>query len=255
MGIIMKATEYGTCVYCGNHAEMTDEHVVPRCLFPESLPPDIPMVTVGACSPCNSGKSHDDTYLRDFLLSDMATSRNPVARALRGGKLMRSVKKNRSEIARIVVNQARRKPLYSPGGIYLGSHYATPLQTNRLESSFGKMVRGLYYYASKTHLPQDIVLDVSRIDRFRIRAAWDEMATKGAATNVIHPEVFACRHFVDMHFPVFSRWQLLFYNTNLIEVLTLPSNWMEHVTSEEAINPASGLIRPDSVSGMLEGTS
>ena len=251
----MQATKYGTCVYCGNHAEMTDEHVVPRCLFPESLPPDIPMVTVGACSPCNSGKNHDDTYLRDFLLSDMATRPNPVAQALRCGKLMRSVKRNRSEIARTVVKQARRQPLHSPGGIYLGSPYAAPLQTKRLESSFGKMVRGLYYHASKTHLPQDVVLDVSRIDRFHIQAAWDEMAAQGAATNFIHPEVFACRYFVDMHLPLFSRWQLLFYNTILIEVLTLPSNWMEHMTSKEAANPVSGLIHPNSVSGMGEGAS
>ena len=236
-----------TCVYCGTQAEVTREHVVPRALFIEPLPPT--MITVGVCHPCNNGKSSDDTYLRDFLLSDLATRKNPVAQTLRGGKLMRSVKRNRSEIARTVVRQARRKPLHSPGGIYLGSPYAAPLETERLESTFGKMVRGLYNHVYKTHLPQDVELVVSRIDRFQIRAAWDEMIKLGATMNGIHSEVFVCQYLVDAKFPFFSRWLLLFYNTIVIEVLTLPSNWMETLISDEETAPASGLILPDSDTG------
>jgi hypothetical protein len=244
---IMGRKAVDTCVFCGQQAELTREHVVARNLFQEPLPQT--MVTVGVCRRCNNGKSSDDTYLRDYLLSDLASRRNPVAQALWSGKVMRSVKRNRSEIARTVARHARRKSLHSPGGIYLGSVFAAPVETVRLESTLGKMVRGLYFHASRTLLPQDILLEVSRIDRFQIRSVWDDMEARGAGTNVIHPHVFACRHYCDAQFPFYSRWLLLFYNTILIEVLTLPSNWQEHMTSEATADPTSGLMLPDSATG------
>ncbi len=163
---------------------------------------------------------------------------------------MRSVKKNRSELARTVAKHARRKPLYSPGGIYLGSPYAAPVSAKRLESAFAKMVRGLYFHVTKSRLPQDIEVNISRIDGFQTQAAWDEMTRLGASMGMIHPDVFACQYIIDAKIPLFSRWRLLFYNTILIEVDTLPQNWMQVVVTDQDVSPASGLI----VSGSDTGT-
>jgi len=148
MGAGMARRKPDTCVYCGTQAELTREHVVPQCLFPKPLPAI--MVTVGVCEACNSSKSTDDAYLRDFLLADMATGKSPVARQLRTGKFKRSVQTNRSEIARAALKRAYRKPLHTPGGIYLGSPIAVPTDAKRLELSFQRMVRGLYFHVWKS---------------------------------------------------------------------------------------------------------
>jgi hypothetical protein len=43
-----------------------------------------------------------------------------------------------------------------------------------------------------------------------------------------------------------SRWLLLFYNTILIEVLTLPPNGIEALIADEETHSTSGLILPSS---------
>jgi hypothetical protein len=45
---IMAKKTVDVCVYCGQQAELTREHVVPQCLFPKPLPSN--MVTVGTCT-------------------------------------------------------------------------------------------------------------------------------------------------------------------------------------------------------------
>lgn len=65
--------------------------------------------------------------------------------------------------SRAAVERAYRKPLYTPGGIYLGSPIAVPVNAKRLESSIEKMVRGLYHYVWKRGLPADTKFEINRI--------------------------------------------------------------------------------------------
>jgi hypothetical protein len=239
------------CIHCGHLAEVTREHVIPRNLFPKPRPQT--MVTVGVCQPCNGGKSLDDSYLRDFLLSDIATRRNPAAEELRKTTFKTSLERNSSELARTVVKTARRKPFFSPGGIYLGSPYSVALETDRLENYFKKVVLGLYFHVHKTRLAEDALIEVSRINGHRGQATWDEMARSGAALSWIKKDVFVCQYIADATNPLYSRWLLLFYNTIIIEILTMPSNWMDLIATDEEADPASGLILPDSESSKEAG--
>lgn len=250
MGAIMAKRMIDTCVYCGTQAEVTKEHVIPECLFPKPRPAN--MVTVGVCYPCNNGKSDDDAYLRDFLVADLAAGKSAVAQQLRTGKFKRSVQTNRSEIARAALKRAYRKPLYTPGGIYLGSPIAVPVDRRRLELSFERMVRGLYYHVWNDHLPRDYTYELARIDGFHTAAVWSEMRQTGANIAAIRPEVFVCQYGFDNKYHAVSRWLLLFYNTILIEVLTLPPNGIEALIAEE-VDPVSGLALPDSDTGMGAG--
>jgi hypothetical protein len=127
------------------------------------------------------------------------------------------VQTNRSEIARAALKRAYRKPLYTPGGIYLGSPIAVPVDRRRLELSFERMVRGLYYHVWNDHLPRDYTFELARIDGFHTAAVWSEMR-----------------------------------NTILIEVLTLPPNGIEALIAEES-DPVSGLALPNSDTGMGAG--
>ena len=244
MVAIMAKKMVDTCVYCGERAQLTREHVVPQCLFPKPLPSH--MVTVGTCLPCNNLKSREDVYLRDFLLADMASGKSAVAQQLRTGKYKRSVQRNRSEIARAALKRTYRKPLYTPGGIYLGSPIAVPVDAKRLELSFERMVRGLYFYVWKDHLLRDYVFVAARIVGFHTAEVWSEMQQIGANIAFIRPDVFACQYTFDIKYQAVSRWLLLFYNTIVIEVHTLPPNGIEALIAEEPPDPISGLILPGS---------
>jgi hypothetical protein len=239
----MSKRRVGTCVYCGGHANLTKEHVIPQCLYTPPLPSNT--VTVGACQVCNNNKSVDDAYLRDYLVSDMASGKSPAAQNIRTSKVMRSVKKNRSEIAREIQKRTYRKPLYTPGGIYVGSPLAASVDAKRLTLSFERMVRGLYYHTWKQHLPRDYTFDISRVDGFQTVESWAEMKRSGAAMTNIDPQTFICQYAFDLNDHFVSRWLLLFYQTILIEVVTLPLNGIDALIAKIERNPSTGLICPD----------
>src|SRR4051812_1561276 len=102
------------CAYCSNPAESIDEPV-PRCMFTRPLPTDI--VKVPACRACNGGKSKDDEYLRDMLAFSRDCCEHPVAKALMGDTITRSMEQDKSVIARAVVRNSEPVYLRSPGGI------------------------------------------------------------------------------------------------------------------------------------------
>src|SRR5437667_12176452 len=106
------------CVYCGRRSAGTKDHVIPKSLFLSPLPSN--MITVPICRACNLEKSRSDGYLRDMLVCDIHASRHPVALALRGGAVIRSARRGRSEFARMARERSKIAPLYSPGGVYLG---------------------------------------------------------------------------------------------------------------------------------------
>lgn len=115
----MAKSKQGVCVYCGQVAELTEDHVIPQCLFPNGIPADAPKVW--ACEPCNGVvKSRLDQYFRDLLVTDMHSSQSPVAQEL-FPKFGRSVVRNQSKMARDILQKAQLVELRTPGGIYLGS--------------------------------------------------------------------------------------------------------------------------------------
>jgi hypothetical protein len=91
------------------------DHMVPRCLFPSPLPSDL--VTVPVCASCNNEKSRDDDYLRDMLVIDIDNTHHPEAQALLKGKVIRSMRKNRSVIARDVCAKSVIRPMLTMGGV------------------------------------------------------------------------------------------------------------------------------------------
>src|SRR5258706_11644364 len=117
---------FGTCVYCGKEAQLTEDHVIPQCLFGGNVPKDIP--TVYAWATCNGTlKSQGDAFLRDLLVFDMDTCNHPVARRLFDDKVVRAISNNQSALARYVSDKLSPIEVFTPSGIFMGAAYATPL--------------------------------------------------------------------------------------------------------------------------------
>src|SRR4051794_28908981 len=85
------------CVYCGDMAICTEEHVIPQGLFNKDAPPPKNYVKIQVCQPCNSRKARDDSYIRDIFVSDVANTGNPLAEPVLNGQVHRSIQKNWSD--------------------------------------------------------------------------------------------------------------------------------------------------------------
>lgn len=78
-----------------NEEGITNEHVPPKCIFPEAK--DIPtgnnykknLITVRSCEKHNTSKSKDDVYLMFFLAANVVS--NDLAQTQFGAKVMRAV--------------------------------------------------------------------------------------------------------------------------------------------------------------------
>jgi hypothetical protein len=195
------------CAYCGEVGPTTRDHVVPRCLFVHPFPKNL--VTVPACQVCNGGKGGDDTFLRDYLTSDIVGYDHPTAGTLFGGKVTRAVRHNRSELARLVrQGPARRLALRSPAGLHLGEAIEVPLPDGRIASILFKMVRGLYFDSRKTRLVDEIPYEVLR----HPPDAWTRFATafKDKAAKVLG-DVFECAYMYGTEDPSITLWVMRFY--------------------------------------------
>lgn len=83
------------CYRCGAEAT-SDEHVPPKCLFPEKK--DLPevdyrknLITVPSCEAHNTARSHDDEYLLCVLVASFEN--NPVARQHFETKIIRLLRR------------------------------------------------------------------------------------------------------------------------------------------------------------------
>jgi hypothetical protein len=214
--------EQSLCVYCGIVPATTMDHVVPKCLFVPPLPSD--MVTVPACKGCNQKKALNDPFLRDLLVMDLQCADFPIAKGLRTGKVMRAAKKNRSEVVRSIVKNARPKPMYTNGGLYLGHYPSIPLDGDRMDEIFQTIVRGLYYKLRLIRLPDNCVFEISRVDPLHIQEAIRDMEGIKAVGPLRIGEVFRCYVTYAIDNDHTTAWLLGFMGGFFLHVLTQTAN-------------------------------
>ena len=210
------------CPYCGLRPGTTNDHIIALCLFPKPLPNGINLPTVKACAECNHvRKSGDDSFLRDFLITDMHCCDHPAAQSLLAGEMGRALRTNRSDFARAAVPNGRPVPLFTPSGLYAGEGYAAPLDGERINRIFATITRGLYFKVLERLLPADAQFDVRRQDPRYIR----ELLETVQPPNVWYRppslgDVFTCVYTIGNTEMAQSFWLMQFYGGMYISVFT-----------------------------------
>ncbi len=216
-----KAKAQGICAYCGKIEKLSEDHVIPQCLFIGNLPGDIPKVY--ACSSCNNTeKSGNDAYLRDALITDMDSSQHPIARQL-WEKFTRAVLRNQSVLANEMVQRSQLVPLRTSSGLFAGWAYSFEPAQQRNTIILSMMVRGLYQFYIGKRLPSQTQFDV-----FRIRGDLGPLEThvrvllqSGARyVRVGDGQVFECIYLYATDRPEASIWLLFFYKSAIFGVVT-----------------------------------
>lgn len=166
----MKQTR-GVCTYCQNAAAEDRDHVLARCLFIAPLPSNLP--TVPSCRLCNRSKAVDDEFLRDYLVADIVGSQSPTAKRIFEAKTRKASSRNSSELARTVRRKGSVKPLHTNSGIYLGDFPQAPVDPERFDRLFKKVIGGLYFrFTGGDHIPISYPCEVLRIMPWEERRAW-----------------------------------------------------------------------------------
>jgi len=224
-----KKTIRGNCVYCGKADVLTEDHVIPQCLFPNKIPADAPKVW--ACEHCNGVvKSGLDTYLRDLLVTDMHTSQSPVAQQL-FEKFGRAVGRNQSKFARDILQNSQLMELRTPTGLYGGQAYTSQEANAKTLDILSLYVRGLYAYYCHKPLPQDMEFDFvrARINK-ELNNIIKMLNEKGDSyVRIGDGNIFECTYGLATDIPEAGIWILNFLRRALFVVVATPRNVMRMV--------------------------
>ncbi len=138
------------CIYCQTNPKQTNDHVPPKGLFREPRPPNL--ITVPACLPCNNGFGGDDDYFLNLAL-EWAASRSDDGRGVAQKRLRSMKRKEGRNVWKHFFAKVKPVEVYSPAGLYLANSLEFSLDTGRLLRTVNRMIRGLYFFFTKTPLP------------------------------------------------------------------------------------------------------
>jgi hypothetical protein len=212
----------GECAYCGNDANLTEDHVIPKCLFTKPNPPN--MIKIYACKDCNNLKSKNDDYLRDLLVNDMFSANSYVAQN-NLVESFRSAQRNTSDFSRQIIPRANLIPFHSQGGIYLGEVFEMPIDTSRVSNIFSQIVCGLFFWQYKKRLPSTYEFNVERISAdgfiFEINLL-NQFIKEIQFKHTKFNDVLFLAHTTDSEDEFITKWWLIFYGAVIWTIETFP---------------------------------
>ena len=225
-----KKLRHGNCAYCGVYSdELSEDHVIPQCLFSGRPPRDTPAVY--ACKECNTRqKSLGDTYLRDFLITDLANSGRPVLPSLHEA-FERAKENNQSQFSRDV--RLRAMPDHAPGGLFRGFSVFESVPSEPMKAILRTTVRGLYRAYTQKWLPDKIPVEVFRITNpAHINPLVQELSQRGGKYVAAGDgNVFECLYGIAKELPTESIWWLSFYRHSVFCVATNREHLLEGLAS------------------------
>jgi hypothetical protein len=199
------------CPYCCLRPATTRDHVVPRCLFPRTLPNGTFLPTIKACAICNgTAKSQHDTFLRDYLVLQSKMSSHGVAKELLDGPVKRSLARGQSRFVKTLRN-ARLAENFTPSGIYLGQTVVAGVDEKRLHNALAKITRGLCFLQSRRLLPINAIFAIRRLNLSDVRGVI-ELSKKWYFPPALVGDVFFCTYAVGDVAEHESLWIMTFYD-------------------------------------------
>jgi len=107
-------------------------------LFGDKPPPNLP--TIASCHPCNGGKSEDDCFLRDILVSELNGSQHPVAREILRTNVASAIGSGKSPLLKTLHDgNFTLIKVWTPSGLLVDSAKVV-LPDNRLEKIIFTMI-------------------------------------------------------------------------------------------------------------------
>lgn len=146
--------KFGPCALCGQKGDLTDDHIPPKCIFPENKRGDL--ITVPTCKSCNGLSSKDDEYSRLVLCGVYEEAESLSKPAFRG-----LTRKGSECFQKRFLGSIRYSQFETSSGLYLGYQWGVEIDCKRIKSLVLKIARGLYYRHWKSSVPESYELSVA----------------------------------------------------------------------------------------------
>jgi hypothetical protein len=226
----------GICAYCGKSGRVTRDHIPPMGIFASPRPSNL--ITVPSCVACHSPWSKDDEYFRiRMCLNDQVRGHPDVTGNLES--VLHALNRKEAEgMKRSLINDSRIIDVSTKGGIYLGRRSAFQVDLPRIFRVVERIVRGLYFYETKTCLALDHGVKVvsnevlSEQDSETIDVMKNTIIAPLAAIapRVIGQNTFSYR-FGKCDIPGVSAWGLVFFGRIQFIALTGPNELRDTVSA------------------------
>lgn len=182
---LMAKSQIRECYSCSAPG-LTDEHIPPRCFFPKAkhLPPGTnyrkELITVPSCEMHNSSKSKDDEYILYILTMNLDSSHvgtNHFAK-----QVIRSIEQSPRLVNRML-SEASPALIKQKNDEEAWETVTVPIQTERVDSFFKQLGRGLFLH----HFGQKWLADILVYPEFlRYPYEPDPTVPNGALQDLIN---------------------------------------------------------------------
>lgn len=173
------------CIFClefFEEFEITREHAISYCIFPESYLKKIHknLLTVPSCKVCNQGFSKDEEFFRDFIVQ-LSSEKSDFADEIFFGAHKRSLVRSRPKLISTMEKMSLVEA-YTKSGIYLGKKTAIQISVEdwiKYHRVLGKFIRALFYVEFKKPLPSNFlikhtfVIDETQIYPYKDHLKWN----------------------------------------------------------------------------------
>lgn len=200
------------CVYCGTNDATTDDHAVPKNLFPGQVPHS--EIKVPSCADCNGSFAKHEEYFRTILFVALAETNAEIAKLY--PKFKRSLtRKGAEKFLALMVNSIKRVDRQTQGGIYLPDRTpAIEYVEERVNIVLRKVIRGMFYKWKGYPLPKDYIVDaIMHADSHPLPKKALLVPGSGEYRKVGDGKVFAYWVKPTVDNPECIAWLLSFYDT------------------------------------------
>jgi hypothetical protein len=139
---VARRKKTGTCAYCGEFLEITRDHIPPKSLFGRPHPSNL--ITVPACRPCHEECKKDDEYFHFAITVGVDREKFPKENAASVDTINNLVRPESTGFANLVKEN------------YDCETKCQTIDGIRINAVLHRIVRGLFFYQTRIHLPKSV---------------------------------------------------------------------------------------------------
>jgi len=213
-----KKARVGTCVYCGREGPITDDHIPPKCIFPEILHKSL--LKIPSCTGCNNGSSKDDEYLRTIIVLSARTHRDEALEQVTSRTVRSLVRAEASGFREGILTGLREMFAQNERGVFVPATFGR-VDLTRLDRVITRIIKGLFYAENSYRLPDDYkVVNYSAAgltqvpEGIALTLAANVSATMETSMKLVGGPQFAFWSQYESADPRHSSWVIAMYRTH-----------------------------------------
>ena len=147
-----KKSKKGRCVYCGDEAVLTADHIPPKSLFPKSVWPNL--LKIPSCGTCNGGASKDDEYLRTMIGLSAKGDCDDILKPIADATARALARPQAARFRNTILENVHETFVPNSSGILVPALIGT-VDLGRFDRVTARIIKGIFYAQRGKPLPSE----------------------------------------------------------------------------------------------------